>query len=152
MGALVDRREWLLQPARACRCRPRRGHTGCAGHPRRACSKYLFGMTELDRGGHGGFMKFSHLPLAQYGTKLVGMFRKHRSDVLSTPAACKISAVEGGVFTVLVCDIAQLGPLKSECLQAAKQVMANIDVSCMVVCYPEIASGWLRGTSEIICS
>ena len=38
----------------------------------------------------------------------------------------------------------QMGSLKQEVLVAAKAVMTNVDAACMIVCYPEIASGYTQ--------
>ena len=110
-----------------------------------AVSKWLFGRDVSSEDGSSnqvGFMTLSHMPLVDYATKFNSALRAHRSAVLSTPCVCRVSAVDADVATVLVCDFAQMGSLKSEALQAAKAVMANAEAACMIVCHPEVASGY----------
>jgi hypothetical protein len=86
-------------------------------------------------------MSVQHLAMGSYATEFVPKFRAHRASMLATPACCKVSAVEADVFTVALCDFAQLGSLKVETIEMAKCVLANIGTNCMVVCFPEIATG-----------
>ena len=84
------------------------------------------------------------MPLADYATKFTSALRAYKTALMSTPCVCRQSAVEADVATVVLCDFAQMGSLKQEVLVAAKAVMTNVDAACMIVCYPEIASGYTQ--------
>ena len=88
-----------------------------------------------------GFMLLQPMPLADYATKFTSALRAHKTALMSTPCVCRQSAVEADVATVVFCDVAQMGSLKQEVLAAARAVLTNVDAACMLVCYPEVASG-----------
>ena len=84
------------------------------------------------------------MPLADYATKFTSALRAYKTALMSTPCMCRQSVDEADVATVVLCDFAQMGSLKQEVLVAAKAVMTNVDAACMIVCYPEIASGYTQ--------
>ena len=120
----------------------------------RAVSKYLFGLSTGEDGSSTlasgsaaasvGFMLLQPMQLADYATKFTSALRAYKTALMSTPCVCRQSAVEADVATVVLCDFAQMGSLKQEVLVAAKAVMTNVDAACMIVCYPEIASGYTQ--------
>jgi hypothetical protein len=95
-----------------------------------------------------GYVKLHNLPLHKYPTEVPALVRGFVKEVLETPAATRVSAVEADVFVLVVADLAQLGALKADVLASVKGALSNIPMHTGMICYPEMAAGY---PCEFLC-
>jgi hypothetical protein len=99
-------------------------------------------MSDTTRVIVAGYVKLHHLPLHKYPTDVPALVRGFVKEVLETPAATRVSAVEADVFVLVVADLAQLGALRADVMASLKGALSNIPMHIGMICYPEMAAGY----------
>ena len=79
---------------------------------RRAVDKFLFGKTDQDNIGKGGFVAVEHMPIGKVPSNFAPSVLQFKSDCMSSAVALRNGLTDADIGIVLFCDFGVMGSLK----------------------------------------